>query len=119
MKDKISKGKRAARTAARKEKAVDIAAPNLSAPMLQKSARVTLNGNRPIYDIFTVDCFDAKRLHVALGQSDAKNENTVLKVLRDVGVALPENVAKAKTVVARLVEAPPLSSGGQIATRWG
>src|SRR5438045_9212600 len=101
------------------EAAAAVAAPISPVPVLEKTARNLLNGDRPTYDIFTVDCFDAKRLSVALAQSDAKNEAAVLKALRDVGAVLPENVAQAKYVVTRLVEASPLSSDGQMATLRG
>jgi hypothetical protein len=112
--------KSTAATVARKEKAPndddDVGSPK---PALKKLGRVTLNGNRPIFDVFRLDSYDGKTLDVALPQSDAKNERTVLKVLHDVGAALPENVAQAKAVVSRLVEASPRCPGGQIATRWG
>jgi hypothetical protein len=119
MKSTSKNTKEAAATAAKKKSVAAVAAPISPVPVLEKTTRNLLNGDRPTYDSLTVDCFDGKRLSVALPQSDAKNEATVLKALRDVGAVLPENVAQAKYVITRLVEAPPLSSGGQIATRWG
>ena len=109
----------AAATEAVEDNAPNDAAVGPPVPLVKKLGRVTLNGNRPIFDVFRLDSFDGKELDVALPLSDAKSERTVLKVLQDVGAELPENVPKAKSLVSRLVESPPLCSGGQIATRWG
>lgn len=119
MKQLKKPGISAAATATTEENAPNDDDAGSSKPSVKKLGRVTLNGNRPIFDVFRLDTFDGKELDVALPLSDAKNERTVLKVLQDVGAELPENVPTAKSLVSRLVESPPLCSGGQIATRWG
>src|ERR1043166_9319024 len=98
----------AAATEAVEDNAPNDAAVGPPVPLVKKLGRVTLNGNRPIFDVFRLDSFDGKELDVALPLSDAKSERTVLKVLQDVGAELPENVPKAKSLVSRLVESPPL-----------